>query len=406
MAEAEKTPEQKAKILIIYSHPSIAAEGKCARVLERIKTVYSAEQVQFNIIDLYRESFNPVLTENELASYWREPPAVPPADVARCQKMISESDVLVFIYPIWWSSPPAMLKGFIDRVFTPGFAYKFKGEKMEALLTGKRALVVRTFAGGAEHEQVNGHVSTNFMDKVVLGGCGITPNSIDLYSMESVEESTFKHQLFQIEGAARRILVKPTGVPHHLRWIPAPYLPPVTGKPKRQEKQEEQAKPENVQAARDFVDAIREEQKGKAASRARERAFEKSPVFGTGKGTSDAWKAQQAARGRQPTAAPPQNKPRLQPWQEGAQARAQRRSGVPIYGDTHSDLQWKREERRPWEQKFGKKKHHGKHGRDEREGGQGGAAPGGNNQRRNERGGRGENRPNFRRNKQYFGRQK
>ena len=53
------------------------------------------------------------------------------------------------IYPDWWGMPPAILKGWIDRVFRPGFAYEFEGEEFTEkekvpLLTGKRAMVVTT----------------------------------------------------------------------------------------------------------------------------------------------------------------------------------------------------------------------------------------------------------------------
>lgn len=224
------------KVAIIYSHPS-QTDGKCALILGRVKKILSESGAQVSLADLYADNFNPVMSAPELASYSsRKPPA---ADVAKYQKLISDNDVLIFIYPVWWSTPPAMLKGFIDRVFTPGFAFNFKDGQMEGLLDGKRALSVRTYSAGAESEQKVVNVSSNFMERAVLSACGIKASAVDLYSMEGVAPSTFEHHLFAISGAVRRQLAPQTGVPHHLRWIPAPYLPPVVGSPKMQQKKEE-----------------------------------------------------------------------------------------------------------------------------------------------------------------------
>lgn len=63
---------------------------------------------------------------------------------ARYREIITNSDLLVFIYPIWWSGMPAILKGFIDRVFMRGFAYEYKGMLPHGLLAGKKAWIITT----------------------------------------------------------------------------------------------------------------------------------------------------------------------------------------------------------------------------------------------------------------------
>ncbi len=218
---------EEIKIALIYAHPS-RSEGSSAKILERVLSVLSSSGAQCRILDLYADNFNPVLDAAELREYSSRKP--PKSDIANYQKAISESEALIFIYPAWWSVPPAILKGWLDRVFTPGFAFSFSSGVMKGLLEGKRALVLRTFASGAESEQAIGHVASNFMEKAVLGACGIKSSSVDLYSMESLDPTTFAHYLFQIEGAVRRLLARPSAVPHHLRWIPAPHLPPIEQK--------------------------------------------------------------------------------------------------------------------------------------------------------------------------------
>lgn len=223
-------PKPQVKCAVIFCHPS-HSEGHGVKILGRVKQTLETSGAEFEIIDLYAEKFNPLMDEAEFKSY--ESGAQKKDDVARCQKIISSSGLLVFIYPSWWSTPPAMLKGFIDRVFTPGFAYNSENGEMRGLLSSMRALCIRTYAGGAEAEEANGHVSSNFMEKAVLGSCGIKSSSVDIYSTHDLDKTTFNHYLFQIEGAVRRMLVKPTEVPHHLRWIAAPYLPPIEQQEKK-----------------------------------------------------------------------------------------------------------------------------------------------------------------------------
>jgi NAD(P)H dehydrogenase (quinone) len=72
--------------------------------------------------DLYRMAFNPALAAHELIPVSAEHPAC--ADVVLAQDEIRAADVLTMIYPLWWMSMPAMLKGYVDRVFARGFAYE------------------------------------------------------------------------------------------------------------------------------------------------------------------------------------------------------------------------------------------------------------------------------------------
>jgi NAD(P)H dehydrogenase (quinone) len=90
--------------------------------------------------DLYRMAFNPALAAHELIPVSAEHPAC--ADVVLAQDEIRAADVLTMIYPLWWMSMPAMLKGYVDRVFARGFAYESSQGIVHGLLGGKKALMV------------------------------------------------------------------------------------------------------------------------------------------------------------------------------------------------------------------------------------------------------------------------
>lgn len=120
-------------ILIINGHPSrnsftaAIADSYCAGARE------AAAQVE--ILHLGELTFDPILHDG----YGKIMPLEP--DLVRAQKLIKESQRLVIFYPQWWGSGPALLKGFIDRTFLPGFAfhYRDKSALWDKLLVGRSA---------------------------------------------------------------------------------------------------------------------------------------------------------------------------------------------------------------------------------------------------------------------------
>ncbi|VVB56621.1 FMN-dependent NADH-azoreductase [uncultured archaeon] len=269
-ASAGSEPASLPSVCVIYAYPSNTA-GHGRQLLQTVQRVLSEAGASVELIDLYRENFNPVTSEEEHALYAK---GVPP-DVAALQSRLSACEVWIFLYPVWWSTPPAMLKGFIDRVLTPGFAFRYEKHELRPLLSSKRALVIRTFGGSALSEQKIGEVASNFMDKAVLGACGLKVSSQDIYSVESLAETAFNHALFQASGATRRMLSRPTGVPHYLRSISAPYLPPIEQRPKLPVDSEGEEKPELSEEAKADLDYFRS-----ARRKAREAVHERADHMG------------------------------------------------------------------------------------------------------------------------------
>jgi NAD(P)H dehydrogenase (quinone) len=126
------------KHLIVVAHP---AEDSFTMGLAR---TYAAELQELGhsqqTLDLYRMGFNPILSAAELIPASAAHPAS--ADVARAQDEIRAADVLTVIYPLWWMSMPAMMKGYIDRVFARGFAYESDRGIVRGLLSGKQAVLI------------------------------------------------------------------------------------------------------------------------------------------------------------------------------------------------------------------------------------------------------------------------
>lgn len=218
-------PAVPPRVCVIYGYPSATA-GHGPKLLQTVTKTLTESGAQFDVLDLYRSRFNPVTSDEEHLLYGK---SVAP-DVAAMQAVLGRAEVWIFLYPVWWSTPPAILKGWIDRVLTPGFAFRYDAKGVHPLLESKRAVIIRTFGGSALAEQRAGSVASSFMEKVVLGACGIKAVSQDIFSSETLAETAFGNALFQAAGSVRRALGRSSGVPHRLRSISAPYLPPIEPK--------------------------------------------------------------------------------------------------------------------------------------------------------------------------------
>ena len=133
------------KYLIVYAHPNPKSFNHA--ILETISQELQKKKREFTVRDLYRIGFNPVLSTKDLLAI--QDGAVP-KDIKKEQNYISKADTLIFIFPIWWSAMPAMLKGYIDRVFSLGFAYDITEDEIIGLLKGKKVFIVTTTGASEE----------------------------------------------------------------------------------------------------------------------------------------------------------------------------------------------------------------------------------------------------------------
>ncbi len=129
---------------IIYAHPW--EESFNNAILQSVISALEIKGKEFNVIDLYKDNFNPVLSERDLSKF----SAGETSDykVVEYQQFISNSDELVFIFPVWWYDAPAILKGFIDKVMLKDFAYKETKFGLKGLLTNIKRTTVITTSGG------------------------------------------------------------------------------------------------------------------------------------------------------------------------------------------------------------------------------------------------------------------
>ncbi|MBT3405996.1 NAD(P)H-dependent oxidoreductase [Candidatus Woesearchaeota archaeon] len=157
------------KPLVIYAHPK--TNGHCSTILGEVKKYFKSHKIKYDLIDLYAEKYDALLHEKE--HYTAGGYSVSKRN-KEIQKMILATDKLIFIYPVWWGSMPAVLKGFIDRVFVGRFAFKFRGKIPVGLLKGKKALVFLT-TGSASwiYKLIMSNRAVKLIKNDILGFCGV-----------------------------------------------------------------------------------------------------------------------------------------------------------------------------------------------------------------------------------------
>ena len=156
------------KLLVILGHQH---QGSfCHAIAEAALETLKAAGHQVIYHDLYRERFDPILPHGEI------PPGTeisPPVE-QHCRELTSADGYLV-VHPNWWAMPPAILKGWIDRVIRRGVAYEFgEGGAVVGHLKGKRAVVFTTSNTPRDVElELFGDPLENLWKNCIFGFCGV-----------------------------------------------------------------------------------------------------------------------------------------------------------------------------------------------------------------------------------------
>lgn len=159
------------RIVLIVGHPNKDSfnHAVAATAFETLRA--NGHEVTFH--DLYAERFDPVLTFEEFTAEEVSDPAVR----AQCDE-VAAADALVLVHPNWWGQPPAIVKGWVDRVLRYGVAYTFREENGEeigvGLLKARKALILNTCMTSEEMDRTHyGDPLERLWKTSVLGLCGL-----------------------------------------------------------------------------------------------------------------------------------------------------------------------------------------------------------------------------------------
>ena len=164
------------RILVILGHP--ANESFCGALVDSYVEGAKAAGNEVQRISLGLLSFDPVLHNGYAKIQELEP------DLVTAQDAITWAQHLVFVYPIWWGAMPALLKGFIDRIFLPGFAFNYRegSQFWDRLLSGRSAHLLVTMDTPPWYfrwvYRMPGH---NQMKRTILEFSGIKPVTVSSF---------------------------------------------------------------------------------------------------------------------------------------------------------------------------------------------------------------------------------
>ena len=164
------------KILIIIANPKI--DSFSFAIANKYKELALTKEYEVEIIDLYRtehqqpfftyENINGLKTTSEMKYF---------------QDKISQADELVFVFPYWWGSMPAILKNFIDWNFSRGFAFEYVNSKPKGLLTNKKVTIFTTTGAPSFIYKITGANNRlkKMIQKQIIEFCGMKLKSFNIY---------------------------------------------------------------------------------------------------------------------------------------------------------------------------------------------------------------------------------
>ncbi|MCR3758859.1 NAD(P)H-dependent oxidoreductase [Clostridium felsineum] len=156
--------------LIIFAHPN--PNSFCKGIVDRVVKTSEENSANVKVRDLYKLGFDSILKPSDFEDLQKGKVS---EDIREEQENIKWADVITFVYPVWWAAFPAILKGYIDRVFSYGFAYKHEDGQANGLLKGKKVILICTTGSPSEAYAESG--MHNSMKQVADAGifkfCGI-----------------------------------------------------------------------------------------------------------------------------------------------------------------------------------------------------------------------------------------
>lgn len=183
--------------LVVYAHPN--PKSFCKGILDSILKASAEQGADVRVRDLYQMGFDPILKPSDFEALQS---GKVPADIAEEHEHIKWADVITFVYPVWWAQFPAILKGYVDRVFSYGFAYKYVHGVLHGLLKGKKAHLFCTIGISSEEYDASGMNNSmrQTADESIFDFCGIQEVSHTIFgAVPYVSDETRKDYLQEVE---------------------------------------------------------------------------------------------------------------------------------------------------------------------------------------------------------------
>lgn len=181
------------KALIIYAN--YKENSFTGAIKDTLAETFHNNGHEVVIRDLYDIKFNPVLSKKDLESIENE---IFPIDIMNEQKFIQWADLICFVYPIWWSGMPAILKGYIERVFVQGYAFEFNQDIAIPKLNDKKVFIFNTTGSKNVLKDKNRIDALNTLThECIFGFCGMKVVEHKYFAAVSKANEKEKEDIFK-----------------------------------------------------------------------------------------------------------------------------------------------------------------------------------------------------------------
>lgn len=178
----------KSTIILSSTNEASLAKEVTKKLVEKLQR----NNKEYEIIDLYKENFNPVMTEQQEKLYSK---GQTDCDlVKKYQETLRNTDEIILVFPLWMNNVPAIMKGFFDKVLIKEFAFTEENNKPKGLLCNiKSGLVISTSESSYDDlEKLNNPIETVIV-KGTLGVCGIENVEYINMNVENKEDNFKKY---------------------------------------------------------------------------------------------------------------------------------------------------------------------------------------------------------------------
>jgi NAD(P)H dehydrogenase (quinone) len=188
------------RVLVLFAHP--VETSFVAAVHERVVETLRGRGHEVDDLDLYAEGFNPVLSRQTLIDYLDAPANI--AEVGPYVERLRAAEALVLVFPAWYDGPPAILKGFFERVFLPGVSFRLdeQGRFLPLLLDIKRLAAVCVHGASRQQASLMGD-SVRRLIKHNLGGVIAPDARFDYFAHYAMDATTAPRRVKFLERVTR-----------------------------------------------------------------------------------------------------------------------------------------------------------------------------------------------------------
>ncbi len=188
--------EKTKRALLLLAHPD--PESFNYTIAQKVTEILEGDGWSLERVDLYQSGFLPVLSLDEIRS-WQESQLN--LEIESEQRRIERSDLILLVSPLWWGHFPAILKGYLDRVLTRGFAFEREGGRLFGELRDKKVLNIQTVGNLAESAQEAEALeeTARHYENSLFAPCGLKGKTLLLDGIPSLGDVHYQKTLILIE---------------------------------------------------------------------------------------------------------------------------------------------------------------------------------------------------------------